>query len=71
MTARKRLRILWAAMTQTWFEKSCAECAATSWHVGPDRGLIYICDACESENLSRFFADLERRYKDEYQKGRI
>ena len=35
MTIKKRLRVLWAALTQTWVEHRCA-CGATQWVEGVD-----------------------------------
>lgn len=63
MSLRKRLRVLWAGLTQEWHLKICAECSAPWWAVGKDRGLIAICDACESENLDRMAVELEREYR--------
>lgn len=69
MSLSKRLRVLWAALTQQWHEKTCAECGVTSLHVGQPSNLIFICDACELEQMDRFAADMERKYKDEFLKG--
>ena len=64
MSIRKRLRILWAAATQTWHEKQCAECGNKYWAVGPATDLIAICDRCEVEEMDRFMTSMERQYQD-------
>jgi hypothetical protein len=66
MTLRKRLRVLYAALTQEWHEKRCGECGATWMAVGPlHSDLIDFCDDCEQIAIDRL-ADLAER---EYQKG--
>ena len=64
MSLRKRLRILLAALKQEWHQKTCAECSATWWAVGPERPeLISICDACEVENPDNFVAFAEAEWR--------
>lgn len=63
MTFRKWLRLFWAVSTQTWHQKTCAECSWTWWSQGRLRPeLIDICDACESENIDRMIAHAEHEY---------
>ena len=70
MTWRKRVRVLWAAVSQQWHEKTCAECGGKSLAVGTPTDLIFICDACELEEMDRFTAAMERQYQDQL-KGAI
>ena len=64
MSITKRVRLLLTLWQQEWHQKTCAECSATWWAVGPERPeLISICDACEVENLNRFMEFSEREYQ--------
>lgn len=64
MTLRKRLRVILAALTQQWHERTCAECSNKWMAVGPCHPeLIHICDACELEEINRFSEFAEREYQ--------
>lgn len=64
MTARKRLRVILAALRQEWHQKTCCECGFTWMAVGPYREeLIDTCDACEAAQLDRMAEFHEREYQ--------
>lgn len=65
MTLRKRLCVLWAVLSQSWHEKTCAECGSTTLHIGPPTELIFICDACELVQMEKFAHEMNRRYEEE------
>lgn len=65
MTLRKRLYLLWIAATQSWHEKTCAECGSKWMAVGPHTELIAICDACELAEMERFQTAMEARFQRE------
>ena len=63
MSITKRLRVIVAALTQEWHEKTCAECGGTWMAVGPQTDLIAICDNCELNEMERFTEAMEREYQ--------
>ena len=65
MSWQKRLRVIVAALTQQWHDKTCAECGTSYLAVGKPTELIAICDACEIKNMERFADDMNRKYQDE------
>lgn len=59
MTIKKRLRVLWAAVTQDWHHEHCDDCKAAWWsdrRCVPSSGL---CMDCED----RQFAEWEAKRK--------
>lgn len=69
MSLRKRLRLVLAALFQTWHEKTCAECGGHWMAVGPQTELIAICDNCEINQMEKFAADMNRKFEDEFSQG--
>lgn len=63
MTLRKRMKVIFAAVTQSWHQKVCGDCGEPWWSEGRDRQLICICDRCEARLLDRMFDTLEREYQ--------
>ena len=64
MSIRKRLRIVLAALTQQWSEKTCSDCGAKWMHQGPPMPhLIAVCDRCEDRILDTMMDKLNREYQ--------
>ena len=58
----KRLRILWAALTQRWSVFTCPRCQVESYISGhaPDvSGLL--CQDCEAKDFEKWIEDFKRR----------
>ena len=60
MTWRKRLRIVLAALTQQWSEKTCGECGAKWMHQGPPTELAESCDNCRTKEFEKFMDHVEK-----------
>ena len=69
MTLKKRLRVLLAALTQTWHRKTCGECHQQYWVEGKDYQFIAICDACESKLLDKMADQLEKQWQQRVLRG--
>jgi hypothetical protein len=55
MTPTKRLRILWAVLTQDWQTFHCP-CGKESWILGTAHPLLdgQMCDECEAKEFERW-----------------
>ena len=64
MSIKKRLRVILAALFQTWHEKRCGECGTTYLAVGPHHPeLVSSCDACQMRNMAVFMDHAEAHYQ--------
>ena len=57
MSLTKRLRILWAALTQDWQEKRCA-CGSVTWSQRQEPE-PFVCDACEIRQFEQWMTEKE------------
>ena len=57
MTIWKRLRILWAVLTQNWVEYRCA-CGEVGYCSVPFDSPTDVCNACADERYERWRAQL-------------
>lgn len=69
MSIKKRLKVLWAALTQQWTEHACDECGDSWWEVGRDQLAPRTCAACEGEAFDRYMNALEARFQEQDKKG--
>lgn len=61
MSLKKRLRVLWAALTQTWVTVTC-DCGTEMW-VNDRAGQFLdglLCDECEAKAHDRWLASVNR-----------
>lgn len=59
---RNRLRILWAALTQRWYEQRCSGCGASWWssQLHPEVGADLCCE-CEAVAFDQWAKSFEAR----------
>lgn len=64
---KKRLRILWAAMTQRWFVFTCPKCGNASYVCGNAFPLTdgLICEECEGIQFDAWVQDFQARHESE------
>ena len=60
MSLFKRLRVLWAALTQEWSEESCAACGASWMQQGVK--VSDLCLVCDAKETNRWLDELEQRF---------
>lgn len=63
MTWRSRLRVLKAAIFQTWHERQCPECRMRWMESGRDNGLLRSCAECEAEAFEEYLERLEGKFQ--------
>lgn len=63
MTFYKRLRVVWAAVTQTWLEFECTRCHQTAWISGDNGNLLdgLMCESCEVVEFEKWKTQYEAR----------
>lgn len=54
MGLRKRLRVIWSALTQDWRECRCA-CGSVTWSQRLEP-TPFVCDACETTEFETWMA---------------
>lgn len=60
MTFTKRLRVLWAALSQEWHQHTCL-CGATCWIEGRQTWAQQQCSDCESRQMAAWADDYQTR----------
>lgn len=61
MSRSKRVRVIWAALTQEWQEKQCV-CGFVIWHQKQSFSALIpeLCESCEIKTFEAWMAQKER-----------
>lgn len=60
MSLRKRLRVIWAALTQDWREDRC-KCGASQFVSGERWSDPVMCVSCESRQFDKWMLEFQTR----------
>lgn len=63
MSLTKRLRVIWAALTQQWQPERCRSCARYYWtQAAVERPADAMCPECETKAFGAWLNELEVRH---------